>query len=77
MRLFQIMKRGANKLLSNDSWHSAKFETEFGRLETVSVWFRVGENCSRYRVDMTRDQAEKLHGHITEWLERGEQQKGN
>ena len=74
MELLRIAKRGANKVLSEDEWISASFREGFPNgpvgLRSVSIWFRepTADADSRYRVQMTRDEAERLHGNLTRWL---------
>ncbi len=74
MELHRIAKRGANKVLSEESWISASFREGFKEgergLRSVSIWFRepTADDDSRYRVQMTQEEAEELHGNLTRWL---------
>ncbi len=74
MELLRIAKRGANKVMSEESWISASFHAGFkdgpSGLRSVLLWFRepTADADSRYRVQMTREEAEELHGNLTRWL---------
>ena len=70
MELIQIAKRGPDKTLSTEHWLSASFDPNSHHMNLARIWFREGDNVSRFRVDMNREEAEHLRGALADWLER-------
>ena len=71
MELTRIAKRGPDKTLSVEHWLSASFDPNLHRMETARIWFREGNDVSRFRVDMNRGEAESLRDTLADWLARG------
>ena len=69
MKLIQIAKRGADKLLSDSQWLSASFDTETRTIKHATLWFRDSEYESRYRVEMDREEIESLRDSLNRWIE--------
>ena len=75
-KLIKIMKRGPDKVLSNDHWLSASFNPNKGpdchKMIMARIWFRLKDGDSRYIAELDRESAEKLRDTLTDWLNRDE-----
>ncbi len=72
MKLIRIAKRGDNKVLSSEHWLSASFAPATRTVTSISIWFQEAGGDSRFRADMTRDEAEKLCEKLNYWLAHNE-----